>query len=95
MRPSRFLTRSLQVLEYLCEIGVDPAYRDSLKQTALFYSAKDGKIATCQFFLNKGLALNEPDNYGQTPIFYAARYLYNQRRARRGAQPLPRVWGRR
>ena len=52
-------------------MGVDPQHRDSLKQTPLFYAARDGKLQIIQFLIDQGLSVNDIDVYGQNPIYYA------------------------
>jgi ankyrin repeat protein len=53
---------------------VDPLAKDKIQQTSIYYAAREGKLNACKYLLEKGVALNEPDLYHQTPIYYAARY---------------------
>ena len=39
--------KAIVMLKYLCELGVDCSQMDNLKQTTLFYTARDGKIKLC------------------------------------------------
>jgi len=46
---------------------------DHLSQSALFYAAKAGNLATARLLLAAGCRADAPDSYGQVPLFYAAR----------------------
>ena len=63
----------MRMVEYLLSLGVDACAVDSLSQTALFYSAREGKPELVDVLVKHGCFANHLDTYGQTPIFYAAR----------------------
>jgi ankyrin repeat protein len=44
--------KSIKMLSYLIENGVDPMQRDNLKQTPVFYAARDGKVNVLQFLID-------------------------------------------
>ena len=61
-------------MKYFIDVlGVNPQTKDKIQQTSIYYAAREGKFNTCQYLLQKGVPLNEPDIYHQTPIYYAAR----------------------
>lgn len=47
-------TACLQVIDYLLSQGLDCTERDELNQTALFYSAREGKVQVCDFLIRQG-----------------------------------------
>ena len=55
------------------EFGVDPLKEDSLKQTPIFYAARDGNTNIISYLASRGENFNRADKYGQTPIYYAIR----------------------
>ena len=58
----------------LKELGVKPEQPDTLNQTALYYTSRDGKLLLLEFLINEGNCnVNHIDTYGQSPIFYACR----------------------
>ena len=57
----------------MAEHGADFLYKDTLRQTAMYYLARDGKFEAIKLFVNKGVPVEDSDNYGQTPLFYACR----------------------
>lgn len=60
-------------MKFFVDLGVDACARDKIFQTALYYTARDGKYQCCEFLIENGCPLNEKDLYNQTPIYYAAR----------------------
>ena len=65
---------ALNICKYLVEIGVNPAHKDKLNQTCLYYTVREGKYETSKYLIeNCELPINEKDSYGQNPIYYAAR----------------------
>lgn len=55
------------------ENGANPDFRDHLKQTCLFYFAREGKFKCVELLVDKYKVDFEPfDINGQTPMFYAA-----------------------
>ena len=63
---------SLKFITELIESGVDLFEKDSIKQTPMFYAARDGKCKLISFFAEQGLQVNDLDGHSQSPIFYAA-----------------------
>ncbi|SBS84395.1 hypothetical protein, conserved [Plasmodium ovale curtisi] len=51
----------------------NPTAKDLMKQTCLFYAAREGHINLCNFLIEKGCNPNDADNFGQTCLFYASR----------------------
>jgi len=60
---------------FIEDMKVDPLAKDKIQQTCIYYAAREGKYNACKYLLEKGVPLNEPDLYHQTPIYYAARYI--------------------
>jgi len=67
--------RCLKILQFFIEKGVSPTYTDILSQNVLYYIAREGKINCVDYLVNLGCNVNQRDEYGQTPIYYAARYI--------------------
>ena len=63
--------KSREMTNFLISEGVDPKYKDTLKQSALFYAARENKLGMAQVLAQHGCSLNDKDQYGQTPIYYA------------------------
>ena len=58
----------------LTELGCDPLFNDALKQTPLFYAARDGNTQIINYIVNEMHEdVNKQDKYGQTCIYYAVR----------------------
>jgi ankyrin repeat protein len=55
---------AIHFMTLLIESGVDLFQKDNLKQTPLFYAARDGKIKLVQFFVEQGIKVSEIDTYG-------------------------------
>ncbi|CRG99200.1 bromodomain protein, putative [Plasmodium relictum] len=51
----------------------NPTTKDLMKQTCLFYAAREGHINLCNYLIEKGCNPNDSDNFGQTCLFYASR----------------------
>ena len=66
--------QSIQMIKDIRKHGVDVAKVDDLKQSALFYTARDGKYQLCQYFIKEQVDVNLIDYYGQNAIFYAVKY---------------------
>lgn len=47
--------------------------KDLMKQTCLFYAAREGHINLCKYLIEKGCKPNDADNFGQHCLFYASR----------------------
>ena len=59
------------MITILIQLGVDFHQKDNLKQTPLFYAARDGKCKLIQFLIEQGLKTNDVDIYGQNAIYYS------------------------
>ena len=57
------------------DFGVNPTKADTLKQTPLFYAAREGNAKIVAFLceVSRGENINRQDRYGQTPIYYSVR----------------------
>ncbi|GAW80037.1 hypothetical protein, conserved [Plasmodium gonderi] len=51
----------------------NPVTKDLMKQTCLFYAAREGHTSLCTYLIDKGCNPNDADNFGQTCLFYASR----------------------
>ncbi|KMZ87778.1 hypothetical protein PVBG_06345 [Plasmodium vivax Brazil I] len=51
----------------------NPTAKDLMKQTCLFYAAREGHTNLCTYLIEKGCNPNDADNFGQTCLFYASR----------------------
>lgn len=65
--------KALDMLQYLHEQGCQIDYVDFLKQTPLYYAAREGKCRLIKFLVDHGCNVNHVDTYGQTPLFYIAK----------------------
>ncbi len=64
-------TKAMNFIKLLVSLGVDFRVKDNLKQTPLFYAAKNGHARLIQMMVENGLNLNEIDIYGQNAVYYA------------------------
>ena len=64
---------ALKVMKFFLDRGVAPTYTDILKQTVLFYVAREGKTNCVDMLISLGCSVNHRDQYGQTPLYYASR----------------------
>ena len=66
---------AFSMLKLLVEqFNVDPIKEDTLKQTPLFYAAREGNSTIIRFLAEQcGENLNRQDKYGQTAIYYCVR----------------------
>ncbi|CAD8058930.1 unnamed protein product [Paramecium primaurelia] len=65
---------ALKFLSLLTDFKVNLNFKDSLKQSILFYICRDGKLKLLDFVLSQNAVnIDDQDQYGQTPLFYAAR----------------------
>lgn len=56
---------SLRMIKVLVDFGVDPKREDSLKQTPLFYIAREGNNKAIQYLCgDHHVDVNKPDKYG-------------------------------
>jgi ankyrin repeat protein len=62
---------AIEMCTQLIKQGVDPLQKDSLKQTPLYYCAREGNLKLAKFFIDQGLFVTDVDTYGQDPIYYA------------------------
>lgn len=65
--------KCLTMFQFLLAKGCSVTHKDSLQQTVLFYTAKEGKVRLSEFVLANGVEANARDVNYQTPLFYAAR----------------------
>jgi ankyrin repeat protein len=65
--------KALDMVQYLFKEGCQIDYVDFLKQTPLYYAAREGKCRLIKFLVDHGCEVNHMDTYGQTPLFYIAR----------------------
>ena len=65
--------QALEMCRIFTEMGVRPNQNDTLNQTPLYYSSRDGKVKVMQFLVAHECNVNHIDTYGQSPVFYAAR----------------------
>ena len=63
--------KCLDMLKFLVSLGVDLNAKDNLKQTPLFYAAKQGHCSIIKVLIENGLDINQIDFYGQNAIYYA------------------------
>eukprot|EP01017_Pseudomicrothorax_dubius_P027379 TRINITY_DN3145_c0_g5_i1.p1 TRINITY_DN3145_c0_g5~~TRINITY_DN3145_c0_g5_i1.p1 ORF type:complete len:575 (+),score=82.61 TRINITY_DN3145_c0_g5_i1:309-2033(+) len=63
----------LEMVKLLIQYGADPRFKDNLKQTALYYLARDGKTKVLEYLLDRGCPIDDTDIYLQSPLYYAAR----------------------
>lgn len=59
------------MMELMVQLGVDLHQKDSLKQTPLFYAAKNGYLKLIRTLSGNGIDVNQIDTYGQNAIYYA------------------------
>jgi len=53
------------MVKVLVEMGVDPLKEDALKQTPIFYAAREGNEAVINYLISRGVEdLNKQDKYG-------------------------------
>jgi predicted nucleic acid-binding OB-fold protein len=64
---------ALNVMKFFVEQGLNPLHTDKIRQTALYYAAREGKFLCCKFLIEQGCPLNDKDLYHQTPVYYACR----------------------
>lgn len=51
------------MLQILIDHGVNLRFKDHMKQTIMFYTARDGKAKVLEFLFTQGLEINESDIY--------------------------------
>jgi len=58
-------------MQLMVQLGVDMLKKDNLKQSPLYYAAKNGYLKLLQILIENGLNVNDIDTYGQNAIYYA------------------------
>lgn len=53
-----------KMADVLKNLGVNPAQADSLRQTPLYYAAREGKNQLCEYLIEHGCSVNHIDTYG-------------------------------
>ena len=67
-------SQALEIFKYLKSKEVNPLMKDTLDQTCLYYTCREGKNLCSRYLVEEcGLNVNEIDAYGQTPIYYCVR----------------------
>ena len=61
----------LDVIKYLVDKKVDYTAKDARGWTAMHYAADGGSIDVVRYLLAKGLNINDLNNSGRTPLFFA------------------------
>jgi len=51
---SLLYNRGQEVMKFLIEKGISPTYTDTLRQTALYYVAREGKLSCVEMLVKKG-----------------------------------------
>lgn len=64
---------AFDMVRFLVEAGCKSNYVDYLKQTPLYYAAREGKSKIVKYLIDHGCNVNHVDTYGQTPLFYIAK----------------------
>jgi len=59
------------MMQLMVQLGVDMLKKDNLKQSPLYYAAKNGYLKLLQILIENGLNVNDIDTYGQNAIYYA------------------------
>eukprot|EP00933_Yihiella_yeosuensis_P057936 TRINITY_DN5806_c0_g4_i1.p1 TRINITY_DN5806_c0_g4~~TRINITY_DN5806_c0_g4_i1.p1 ORF type:complete len:551 (-),score=79.41 TRINITY_DN5806_c0_g4_i1:884-2536(-) len=70
---SKKLGGSEVIARRLSELGVPQGSTDYLKQTPLFFAAREGNTECAAFLIEKRCDVNHRDINGQTPLFYSFR----------------------
>ena len=60
-------------MSLLLKFKANTHFVDNMKQSILFYLAKEGHAKCIEMVLDRGISPEESDIHGQTPIYYAAR----------------------
>ena len=55
---------AMKMCHMLIEMGVNPIKEDLLKQSPLFYAAREGNLQFVQLLIEKGADVNRKDKYG-------------------------------
>ncbi|TBL71240.1 ankyrin repeat domain-containing protein [Paenibacillus thalictri] len=74
---SQYLPVSKQVVQLLYESGADVRAKDSRQKTALHYIARKGDAEIVGKLLALGAPANDPDQDGNTPLFFAIEGIDN------------------
>lgn len=60
-----------RISKRLAQLGVPTNSIDTLRQTPLFYAAREGNTECAKFLIDSGCEVNHRDENGQTALFYA------------------------
>jgi ankyrin repeat protein len=52
------------MIKLLIDFGANITFKDQMKQSIIFYIARDGKAKLMEFLIQYGLNVNESDLYG-------------------------------
>lgn len=66
-------SRAVEMINFFVSLGVKADYKDSLRQTALYYCSRYGLFRAIERLVQLGCNINDQDTYSQTPIYYACR----------------------
>uniref|UniRef100_A0A7S4V0C9 N-acetyltransferase domain-containing protein n=1 Tax=Alexandrium monilatum TaxID=311494 RepID=A0A7S4V0C9_9DINO len=69
----RSLGGSEAIARRLCSLGVPGNSIDRLRQTPLFFAAREGNRDCATFLVEQRCEVNHRDVYGQSPLFYSVR----------------------
>ena len=74
--PMHYAARSnkLDVVKFLVDKKIDYRAKDARGWTAMHYAADGGSIDVVRYLLAKGLNINELNEVGRTPLFFARNY---------------------
>ena len=64
----------LDVIKFLVDRKVDYTAKDIRGWSAMHYAASGGSIDVVKYLLGKGLNINELNEGGRTPLFFARNY---------------------
>lgn len=65
--------KCFEVLSLLLKYKANAHFVDNMKQSILFYLAKEGHCRCIDLIIGRGLSPEDSDVHGQTPIYYASR----------------------
>lgn len=65
--------RCYEIMSLLLQYKANCHFVDNMKQSVLFYLAKEGHLKCLDLLISKGLNPEDSDIHGQTPLYYAAR----------------------
>ncbi len=53
-------------------------HKDKVKETPLFYAAREGKVECCRLLLNNGADVNVVDDRKQTALYFAKKFNHEK-----------------